>query len=304
MFGLMGGAPGVGGGIAAAVEYVCSPRSSQCPARCYIRVVLAVTVAGATCPCGSQLGGGHGGEVPTTLSDHRRPLPVRRSPTYRSTRIRARGDNRWAATSYHRTVDHRAIKAMVGFLFLYPAFVAKSHDASGWEQLRILGLIGAAAAVGNFAGNLTAARLKLGRPAVLVVRCTVAVTAMALAAAVTGNLFVVAAATLVTSAASADRQGVAGCVPAERPARGVTSVGVRAFGVRTATGVGARRCPRSPRVHRPVGGVHRHLRAADTRPGPDRRQLPRRLVDPRPRRQSAGHRAIRRSATAMSRRRW
>ena len=38
------------------------------------------------------------------------------------------------------------IKVMVGFLFLYPAFVAKSHDASGWEQLRILGLIGAAAA--------------------------------------------------------------------------------------------------------------------------------------------------------------
>ena len=51
------------------------------------------------------------------------------------------------------------IKAMVGFLFLYPAFVAKSHDASGWEQLQILGLIGAAAAIGNFAGNFTAAIL-------------------------------------------------------------------------------------------------------------------------------------------------
>ena len=46
------------------------------------------------------------------------------------------------------------IKVMVGFLFLYPAFVAKSHDASGWEQLRILGLIGAAAAIGNFARQL------------------------------------------------------------------------------------------------------------------------------------------------------
>ena len=56
------------------------------------------------------------------------------------------------------------IKVMVGFLFLYPAFVAKSHDASGWEQLRILGLIGAAAAIGNFAGNFTSARLKLGHP--------------------------------------------------------------------------------------------------------------------------------------------
>ncbi len=58
---------------------------------------------------------------------------------------------------------------MVGFLFLYPAFVAKAHGDGGWEQLRILGLIGAAAAIGNFAGNFTAARLKLGRPALLVV---------------------------------------------------------------------------------------------------------------------------------------
>ena len=63
------------------------------------------------------------------------------------------------------------IKVMVGFLFLYPAFVAKSHDASGWEQLRILGLIGAAAAIGNFAGNFTARAPQLGHPAQLVVRC-------------------------------------------------------------------------------------------------------------------------------------
>ena len=95
------------------------------------------------------------------------------------------------------------IKVMVGFLFLYPAFVAKSHDASGWEQLRILGLIGAAAAIGNFAGNFTSARLQLGHPAQLVVRSTVAVTAVALATAVTGNLFVAAFATLITSGASA-----------------------------------------------------------------------------------------------------
>jgi predicted MFS family arabinose efflux permease len=92
---------------------------------------------------------------------------------------------------------------MVGFLFLYPAFVAKSHDATGWEQLLILGLIGAAAGIGNFVGNITSARLKLGHPAQLVVRASVAVTAVALATALTGNLFVAAAATLVTSGASA-----------------------------------------------------------------------------------------------------
>src|SRR5262249_31750426 len=95
------------------------------------------------------------------------------------------------------------IKVMVGFLFLYPAFVAKAHDASGWVQLGMLGLIGAAAGIGNFAGNFTSARLQLGMPAVLVVRCTAAVTAAALAAAVAGNLLVATIATLITSGSSA-----------------------------------------------------------------------------------------------------
>ncbi|MDT5208035.1 MAG: hypothetical protein QOF67_450, partial [Mycobacterium sp.] len=95
------------------------------------------------------------------------------------------------------------IKVMVGFLFLYPAFVAKSHHAGGWEQLRILGVIGAAAAIGNFAGNFTSARLKLGHPALLVVRCTIAVTFVALATALTGKLMVAAIATLITAGAAA-----------------------------------------------------------------------------------------------------
>jgi predicted MFS family arabinose efflux permease len=95
------------------------------------------------------------------------------------------------------------IKVMVGFLFLYPAFVAKAQHASGWRQVGMLGLIGAAAALGNFAGNFTSARLRLGRPAVVVVRCTLVVTVAALAAAVTGSLVVAAGATLLTAGASA-----------------------------------------------------------------------------------------------------
>jgi predicted MFS family arabinose efflux permease len=67
----------------------------------------------------------------------------------------------------------------------------------------MLGMIGAAAGIGNFAGNFTSARLKLGRPAVLVVRCTLAVTVVALAAAVGGTLPLAIIATLVTSGASA-----------------------------------------------------------------------------------------------------
>ena len=167
------------------------------------------------------------------------------------------------------------IKVMVGFLFLYPAFVAKSHDASGWVQLGMLGLIGAAAAIGNFAGNFASARLQLGRPAVLVVRCTVAVTGVALAAAVTGNLLVAAIATLVTSGVERDRQGVAGRVAAGRSARGVTRVGIRAFGVDAATGVGSRRRDRRVALHRPVGRLQRRQRCADSGLGADGRQLPR-----------------------------
>jgi predicted MFS family arabinose efflux permease len=67
----------------------------------------------------------------------------------------------------------------------------------------MLGIIGAAAGIGNFAGNFTSARLKLGRPSVLVVRCTVAVCAVALIASVAGTLAAAAIATLVTSGASA-----------------------------------------------------------------------------------------------------
>jgi predicted MFS family arabinose efflux permease len=92
---------------------------------------------------------------------------------------------------------------MVGFLFLYPAFVAKAQHVNGWRQLALLGMIGAAAGVGNFAGNFTSARLQLGRPALLVVRCTVAVCSVALIAAVAGTLASAVIATLVTSGSSA-----------------------------------------------------------------------------------------------------
>lgn len=197
MFGLLGGTL-VGGAIAAAAEY--GFNLLHLPGALY--VIVAATVAGAALSmripkwveCTA-------GEVPATLSYHGRSGELRRHPEHYNPSGAARqplGRNIITALWGNCT-----IKVMVGFLFLYPAFVAKSHDASGWEQLRILGLIGAAAAIGNFAGNFTSARLKLGHPAKLVVRATIAVTAAALAAAVTGNLLVAAVATLITSGASA-----------------------------------------------------------------------------------------------------
>jgi Major Facilitator Superfamily len=193
-FGLLGGTM-VGGAIAAGAEYLFGV--FHLPGALY--VIVAVTLVGAALsmriPKWVEV---TAGEVPATLSYHGR---LRRHPEQHKTSRDPRqplGRNTIAALWGNCT-----IKVMVGFLFLYPAFVAKSHDASGWEQLRILGVIGAAAAIGNFAGNFTAARLKLGHPSLLVVRCSVAVTTVALATALTGKLMVAAIATLVTSAAAA-----------------------------------------------------------------------------------------------------
>ncbi len=67
----------------------------------------------------------------------------------------------------------------------------------------MLGLIGAAAAIGNFAGNFTARGCSWAGRRMLVVRATIAVTVVALVAAVTGNLIVAAVAALITSGATA-----------------------------------------------------------------------------------------------------
>ena len=204
VFGLLGGTI-AGGAIAGGVEFVCT-HLFKLPGALF--VVIAVTVAGALLsmriPRWVEV---TTGEVPATLSYRRHSDPVQRSWPEEVRKV-----PKSAAATLRQPLGRNiitslwgncTIKVMVGFLFLYPAFVAKSHQANGWAQLAMLGMIGAAAAIGNFAGNFTCARLQLGRPAVLVVRCTVAVTVLALAAAVAGNLVVATIATLVTSGSSA-----------------------------------------------------------------------------------------------------
>nr|WP_099022165.1 MFS transporter [Mycolicibacterium palauense] len=200
VFGLLGGTI-VGGGVAAGVEYTMSSLF-QLPGALFVIVVVALAGAWLSMQIPSWVEV-TAGEVPTTLSYHDRSNPLRRHPHEPQRAPDAPPRQPLGRNIITSLWGNCTIKTMVGFLFLYPAFVAKSHQASGWQQLAILGLIGAAAAIGNFTGNFTAARLKLGRPAVLVVRCTVAVTALALITALTGNLLVAAAATLVTSGSSA-----------------------------------------------------------------------------------------------------
>jgi len=201
VFGLIGGTI-IGGGVAAGVEYVFTTLF-HLPGALF--VVVFVTLAGASLtmriPRWVEV---TEGEVPATLTYHGRSGPLHRGwpggerPSSGGSPRQPLGRNIITALWGNCT-----IKAMVGFLFLYPAFVAKEHQASGWVQLGMLGMIGAAAGIGNFAGNFTAARLRLGRPAVLVVRATIAVTALALVAAVTGSWTIAALATLITSGSSA-----------------------------------------------------------------------------------------------------
>ena len=201
MFGLLGGTI-VGGGVASGIEYACD-HLLQLPGALF--VVVAVTVAGAVLsmhiPRWVEV---TAGEVPATL--RYRQGNQRRSWTEEVRRASGALRQPLGRNIITSLWGNCTIKVMVGFLFLYPAFVAKAHQASGWVQLGILGSIGAAAAVGNFAGNFASARLRLGRPSVLVVRCAVAVTGIALAAAVAGNLMMAAVATLVTSGSMRSRR--------------------------------------------------------------------------------------------------
>ncbi|WP_156763466.1 MFS transporter [Mycobacterium scrofulaceum] len=200
VFGLLGGTI-AGGAIAAGVEFVCT-HLFKLPGALF--VVIAVTVVGASLsmriPRWVEV---TAGEVPATLSYRQDSEPQRRSWHREVKKVGGTLRQPLGRNIITSLWGNCTIKVMVGFLFLYPAFVAKAHQANGWVQLGMLGMIGAAAGIGNFAGNFAAARLQLGRPAVLVVRCTLAVSAVALAAAVAGTLAAAVIATLVTSGCSA-----------------------------------------------------------------------------------------------------
>nr|WP_228823442.1 MFS transporter [Nocardia blacklockiae] len=95
------------------------------------------------------------------------------------------------------------VRVLTGFLTFYVAFVAKSTEHRPVQQAAMLGVVGAAAAIGNFVGNASGARMKLGRPALIVLLCTAACTIVALFAIFLDNLLGAAAAALVASGASA-----------------------------------------------------------------------------------------------------
>lgn len=141
------------------------------------------------------------GEVPATLSYHANtevldptkeaiiPPRKRRQPLGRSVVTGLWGNS--------------AIRVLTGFLTFYVAFVAKATEHGGVQQAAMLGVVGVAAAIGNFTGNATGARLKLGKPSLIVLGCTAACTLIALFAVFANNLLGAALATLVAAGASA-----------------------------------------------------------------------------------------------------
>ncbi|GAB4582954.1 MFS transporter [Nocardia sp. IFM 10818] len=95
------------------------------------------------------------------------------------------------------------VRVLTGFLTFYVAFVAKATEHRPVQQAAMLGVVGAAAAIGNFTGNATGARMKLGRPTLIVLYCTIGCVAVAIVAALLNNLIGAAVATLVAAGASA-----------------------------------------------------------------------------------------------------
>ncbi len=198
VFGLIGGTI-VAGGIAAGIAFLAGSPGA-------LWFVVAITVFGAylsmRIPAWVEV---TEGEVPATLSYHgddaeteviRRsgsadtPPKARRQPLGKAVIIGLWGNG--------------TIRVLTGFLTLYVAFVAKAQtEHEPIKQAAMLGLVGAAAAIGNFSGNAAGARIKLGRPAIVVLRCTTSVTVIAIVAAVTDSLLTAALAALVASGASA-----------------------------------------------------------------------------------------------------
>jgi hypothetical protein len=95
------------------------------------------------------------------------------------------------------------IRLVTGFLTLFAAFVVKAHTESApLEQVAMLGLVGAGAGLGSFVGNAAGARLQMGRPDAVVLRCVGAGLAASVVAALLPGIATAALAALVASAAS------------------------------------------------------------------------------------------------------
>ncbi len=144
------------------------------------------------------------GEVPATLSYHARDSSTEVLDPNQAAQIRPSSRRQPLGRSVVTGLwGNGTVRILTGFLTFYVAFVAKATEHRPAQQATMLGIVGVCAAIGNFTGNATGARMKLGRPTLLVLICTIACVAGAALAAVFDNLLGAAIATLVASGASA-----------------------------------------------------------------------------------------------------
>lgn len=144
------------------------------------------------------------GEVPATLSYHGDDPATEVIPSGKKSAVPARKRRQPLGRAVVTGLwGNSSIRVLTGFLTFYVAFVAKATEHRPVQQAAMLGVVGAAAAIGNFAGNASGARIKLGRPSLIVVNCTAACAVVALFAIFADNLLGAAVAALVAAGASA-----------------------------------------------------------------------------------------------------
>lgn len=176
-FGMAAG--GVFGGIAAGVAWLWgSPGALVCTAV----FALAGTVLCLRIP---QWVESTAGEVPAAVRATRRG---RRTPMGRSVVVALWGNG--------------AIRVLTGFLTLFVAFVVKQSAADATHQLVLIGIVGAAAGIGSFAGNAAGSRPgTVGAAAVS--WCVGGAVAVAVLAAAVPGIVTAAAVGLVGASVSA-----------------------------------------------------------------------------------------------------
>jgi len=114
------------------------------------------------------------GEVPASLVAHDGAGGRRRQPMGRHVVVALWGNG--------------TIRLLTGFLALFLAFVIKAQtEHTPWKQLVLLGLVGAAAGIGNIAGNVIGARQHFGKPDQVILTCVgIALGSAVLAALIQG----------------------------------------------------------------------------------------------------------------------
>jgi MFS family permease len=127
------------------------------------------------------------GEVPAAL---RSTVRGRRTPMGRGVLVALWGNG--------------AIRVLTGFLTLFVAFVVKNETgADAGRQLFLIGVVGAAAGIGSFAGNATGSRQRFRRSDTVILSCIGAAVAVAALAAVLPGIATAAVVGLVGATASA-----------------------------------------------------------------------------------------------------